>query len=90
MKEKSPLASTTVKIVEGELKGEMLVVEDWWENVYGKSWMVSDGNPAALNYAMRTGLQDFQVPLDNDVLYGKIGSFGHLVHTSEIDNTEEG
>jgi hypothetical protein len=44
--------------------------------------MTADGNPAALNYAARgVGL-----PIDDEVVYGKIGAFGHLVHTKEIVN----
>jgi len=84
MRDKSPLAGRTVKIRKGELAGSDYVVEDWWENVYGKSWMFSDGNPAAMKYAMRTGLQAFGVPNNNDVLYGKIGLYGELVHISEL------
>lgn len=58
-------------------------VEDLWQKVAGKSWMDSTGNPAALHYAMRAAASN--LPIDNDVLYGKIGSFGHLVHVSEIE-----
>ena len=57
-------------------------VEDWWDRVAGKSWMFSDGNPAALSYALRSGAA--LLPIDDDVVYGKIGAFGHLVHRSEI------
>ncbi len=84
MKGKSPLAGETIKIKNGKLAGQEYVVEDWWINVYGGSWMSAQGNPAALKYAMRTGLQDFRVPNDDDVLYGKIGGLGELVHISEI------
>ena len=47
--------------------------------------MVCDGNPACLVYAMRSATQDQDIPLDDEVLYGKIGSLGHLVHISEIE-----
>lgn len=57
-------------------------VEGYWKDVAGKSWMDSEGNPAALNYAMRAGMTG--LPIDDNVLYGKIGPFGHLVHVSEI------
>lgn len=57
-------------------------IEDLWKNVGGKSWMVSDGNPACLDYAFRAAANN--LPIDDDVLYGKIGNHGHLVHVSEI------
>ncbi len=64
-------------------------VEDWWENVYGLSWMHSNGNFAALAYAMRTGLRHGAVPLDDNVLYGKIMGMGFLFHLSELCLPEE-
>ena len=60
-------------------------VEDWWDKLTGKSWMDSDGNPACLIYAMRTGMSNNHIPTDDEVLYGKVGPFGHLVHISEIE-----
>lgn len=65
--------------------GSEFKVEDYWDRVFGKSWMHSDGNPAALVYAFRAGVSG--LPIDNEVLYGKVGSFGHLVHISEIEET---
>ncbi len=58
------------------------VVEGWWDQITGRSWMFSDGNPAALVYAMRSGFSG--LPTDDEVVYGKVGNFGHLVHVSEI------
>ena len=89
---RSPYAGCTVKVkcdsikdpLSGiEIGGRAYEVEDWWENVYGESWMFSNGNPAALSYAFRAGLQG--LPADNDVLYGKIDGLGFLVHVTEID-----
>lgn len=83
-REPSPHAGKTVKIRDDVpmLGGEQYRVEDWWINVSAQSWTDSQ-TPAAFNYAIRTaGL----VPIDNDVLYGKVGSFGHLVHVSEIES----
>ena len=65
-----------------DLSSQRFIVEDWWENVYGRSWMVSDGNPAALSYAFRTGMK--RGPTDNDVVYGKIDGLGYLLHVSEL------
>lgn len=90
--ESHPLARQTVVLNEKAadaargvvVAGEEFVIEDWWDKLTGKSWMFSDGNPAALQYAMRSGLADGAIPLDDEVVYGKIGNFGHLVHVSEL------
>lgn len=63
--------------------GSEFHVEDWWDRVYGKSWMDATGNPAATVYAIRGGFN--RLPIDNQVLYGKIGMLGCLVHISEIE-----
>jgi hypothetical protein len=86
---KHPLAGKTVALVgsidpvQGQVvDGAEFRVEDYWDAVSGKSWMFSDGNPAALQYAMRSGMSG--LPIDDEVVYGKIGYFGHLVHVSEL------
>ncbi len=92
--EKSQFAGKTVKI-KPDIKhpqfknfgGSDFIVEDWWDRVYGKSWMFAKGNPACLIYAIRTGFTDIPIPSDDEVLYGHIGSLGHLVHISEIVDT---
>jgi hypothetical protein len=85
-RDEHPMAGKTVRIRcavdPDDLDGKEYMVEDWWINVAGKSWMHCDGNPACLKYAMRSGFAG--LPLDDDVLYGKVGPFGHLVHKSEI------
>lgn len=57
-------------------------VEDYWDTLTGRSWMFAEGNPAALIYGLRSGLNN--LPTDDNVLYVKIGAFGHLVHISEV------
>lgn len=57
-------------------------IEDWNDRVFGGSWAFMSGNPAAMIYAMRAGIN--HLPIDNEVVYGKVGAFGHLVHISEI------
>lgn len=57
-------------------------LEDWWDRVSGESWMAALGNPATLQYRLRaimTGL-----PVDDEVVYVKINSMGHLLHVSEL------
>ncbi|MEU8264435.1 hypothetical protein AB0C02_27915 [Micromonospora sp. NPDC048999] len=80
-----PLAGQTVTIRADavDLGGQQYRVEDWWQNVAGISWMDAEGNPAALTYAIRSAIAG--LPTDNEVLYGKVGSFGHLVHVSELE-----
>lgn len=91
-RERSPLAGCEVKtrpdagmnpLTGGNLGGQVFRVEDWWENVYGRSWMAANGNPAAMIYGIRIGMKG-TVPLDNEVLYGKIGGMGYLFHVSEL------
>lgn len=82
-----PLAGQTVT-VRADLHGDgpgahAFRVEDWNDRVFGQSWTDLEGHPASLVYAMRSALGG--LPLDNEVVYGKVGPFGHLVHVSEIE-----
>ena len=84
IKEEHKYANQTVKInavndING-ISNVPFVVEDWWINVSGRSWMICNGNPACLEYAMRS----VGLPIDNEVVYGKSGDLGYLVHNSEI------
>lgn len=50
--------------------------------------MNADGNPAALEYAIRSAKygDNNNVPLfGDDVVYGKIGPFGHIFHVNELE-----
>lgn len=93
----SPLAGKTVRIKVdathpqvANFAGAEYRVEDWWDRVSGGSWMFADGNPACLVYAMRTGFcKERNIPTDDEVLYSKIGPFGHLVHITEIEAEEK-
>jgi hypothetical protein len=80
--EPHPLAGETVLVYDDSFQ-----VEDWWDRFYGKSWMVSEGNIAAYQYAIRSALAG--LPIDDEVVYGKIGDFDHLVHVSELGETNE-
>lgn len=83
MRAAHPKAGQVVKIKTGSLLGKEYWIEDYWQNVSGESWMDSRGNPAALTYAVRAAKD--RIPPDNEVLYGKIGAYGHLVHVSEVE-----
>ena len=91
-RESSPLAGQTVKIKKQTVHpqvpnfgGSEIWIEDWWDKVSGRSWMYAKGNPACLVYAMRTGFAVPPISTDDEVLYGKIDHFGHLVHISELE-----
>ena len=96
MREKFKYAGQTVKVKSGvgtslsgqDMSGEDFTIEDWCENVLGKSWMFANGNPAALEYAARSGMfgKNNDVPtFSDDVVYGKVGMFGHLFHVNELE-----
>lgn len=78
MRTASPYAGMTVKTK----NGQDFTVEDWWQNVFGESWMRSDGNFAAMKYGIHAAMTN--LPIDNEVLYGKIDGFGVLLHISEL------
>lgn len=81
-----PLAGKTVRIKSGTFKDFPYRLEDWWDRLSheNKSWMDCDGNPACMKYAIRTGMSSVPIPNDDEVVYGKIGPLGHLVHVSEL------
>jgi len=87
-----PLAGKTAKIKKDvvhlqfkDFGGSEIRVEDWWDKVSGKSWMDSVGNPACLVYAMRSAMQKPPLPIDDEVVYGKVSCYGHLVHVTELE-----
>lgn len=94
--EKHPLAGKTVRLndkardgIQGQVEtGAHYRIEDYWDRVNGKSWMFSDGNIAATHYALRS--ISTAIPLDDEVVYGKINGAGHLVHVSELGDVIDG
>ena len=94
--EPSTLAGKIVKIKKdvkhpqhNDFGGSEYRVEDWWDRLDQGSWMTCAGSPACLVYAMRVGFNMPVIPTDDEVLYGKVGSFGHLLHISEIEAESE-
>jgi len=63
--------------------GSEIRLEDWWDRVSGESWMNCEGNPGCLVYAMRS--TSAGLPMDDEVIYGKVGHYGSLVHISELE-----
>jgi hypothetical protein len=83
--EPSELAGQTVTVnfhEDGTTKALEYRIEDWWDRVGGGPWGDANGNPAAMQYGIRAGFAS--LPWDDEVLYGKIGHFGYLVHRSEV------
>ena len=94
VKEKHPLAGKTVKLKckpnpVCDLSEVQFIVEDWQSSVFGKSWMFCDGNPAALNYAIRAAFAG--LPVDNNVVYGHDANtrLGYIIHVSELGDVIE-
>ena len=96
MRPKYEFAGETVKVKSGvgkssfgtDMSGADFEIEDWAVNLWGKSWMDMTGNPTALEYAFRIGVNckhNNVPPFSNDVLYGKIGGFAHLFHVNELE-----
>jgi hypothetical protein len=79
----SPWAGFTVVLTSGQHAGKDYHVEDWWDRIAGKSWMHCDGNPACMIYAIDSAFGGDS--LDDEVLYGKIGSSGHLIHVRHVE-----
>lgn len=65
-----------------ELDGKEFRIEDWADRVMGGSWMHMNGNPACMKYGIRSGLSG--LPTDDEVVYGKVGDSGFLIHVSEL------
>lgn len=91
--ESHPLAGKTVYLndnAEDPLRGILLpgtefVVEDWYDFLGGRgdgrSWM-SDATFTTMHYGQRVNYLG-RVP-DDEVVYGHVGAFGHIVHVSEL------
>lgn len=63
--------------------GQEYRLEDWWDRLGQGSWKAGVGNLACMQYALRIPRDN--LPTDDEVVYGKIGAFGHLIHESELD-----
>lgn len=71
------------RIKSGTYKDGIYTLEGKWNELMdGKSWMDNLGNPACLQYHLRVSRDN--LPIDNNVYYGHIEPFGHLIHESEI------
>lgn len=74
----------TYRIKDGQFKGSEFYVEGTDIEIFGSIWEAQDGNPACLDYALRSaneGISPFQ---DGTVYCGKIGGSSKLIHESQI------
>lgn len=87
----SSLANKELKIIKGYLKGNTILIEDWWKKVSGENWQDSAfRNPAAYNYCVNHQSEySNHTPSVNWVLYGKIGALGYLVNVNELEWPED-
>lgn len=69
------------------LAGKDFLVEGYWKDLNnGISWQdTSLSNFAIKLYALRLLKYKGKIPSDDNVIYGKVGMFGHLLHESEIE-----
>ena len=94
-KKAHPFAGQVVRLKENigrfidrtQAGGVEFQVEDWGDRVLGGSVWNANGNPAAMEYAMRTALRG-GIPIDDCAVYGKVDGYGHFVHDSEIERGE--
>ncbi|MDY6957540.1 MAG: hypothetical protein SVK08_00150 [Halobacteriota archaeon] len=72
------------------LAGGIGLVEGYWDEITGGSWMNAEGNPAALIYAIRMGIAEYRdkyniPPFTDEVLYiHDIFGLGSIIHVNEI------
>lgn len=94
--EPHPLAGKTVTLNENAkdpargivVPGAQFCIEDWVDRINGdgRSWMFTS-NFATMHYGARSGLT--RLPLDDEVVYGKVDALGHIVHVSELGDPVE-
>lgn len=71
----------------GRYEDETFKIEGTDIDVWGSSWMVQEGNPAAMEFAIRTGVASH--PTHGEVYYGKVGSAGKLFYESELEINDD-
>ena len=84
-----------MKILAGPFADASYRLEDWWDRLSGKTWKATLNNPACLEYTIRMMKQygpisrsDAVIVESDEVVYGKIGIFGKLMHVSELGGVE--
>jgi len=77
-----PLARQIIELVDGR----SFQVDDWWDRVMqtSTSWYLSDvrRNFALAAFALEQAKTN--LPMDDDIVYGKIGDFGVIIHVRQF------
>lgn len=86
----SSFRNKELKIIKGYLKGNSIVIEDWWKKIAGEDWQTSAfHNPTAYIYGLNHQSEYCNHSVSvNWVLYGKIGGLGYLVNVNELELPE--
>jgi len=72
------------KVIKGQFKGEIVSIEGTDFEVMGNSVWSLHGNPAALKYALRSGLGNY--PFSGNNYYGHHeNGLGDFFHESELE-----
>lgn len=83
-----PLSNKIVRINKGSFQRRLFRLEDYWDRIDDcESWRKSAGeNPVAIFYALRVAKD--RLPVNDEVVYGKIQGSGCLIHVSEFEEKE--
>lgn len=102
--EPHPLAGKVVLLSGGEFDGREYRIEDWWDRLGQGPWGTCNGNPACLDYALRSGMEIGAAICDksmtreeasklsgsNEVVYGHLTSgLGKLIHVRQLGALKE-
>jgi len=77
-------------VIFGQFEGKLVDVEGTDKELWGKSWADMNGNPCALEFAMRSSLTDnlsFGECLSEPVYYCKIDGLGKLFGKRQLEFT---
>lgn len=88
-KHQHSLAGKTVKIKSNVFLhgGKDFEVRDWWDRCSGYSWRYGIGTiPVCSTYATRAFMSLNPRMFNEEVVYGKIGSFMYIFHVSELED----
>ena len=69
----------------------VIEIEGLYKEVCGRSWADASGNPGAMLFGMRLGMEmpRYIIPTDDEVYYGHIRGLGELVIVSELEEIPE-
>lgn len=62
-----------------------IIIEDRDINVFGRSWMMMDGNPACMLFGLRLGSEREYSCFTIPAYYGKVQGLGELVLEDELE-----